>query len=95
MINEFIKHEKSARSIPDLCIRQSSFAIYFEKKLNDWLYYSQSDKHLSSPSKTKAITKIMFLLFDEDISKNIKSAQYLARELNNIQWAECSKIHGL
>jgi len=68
----FSQQEKSIKSVPDLCISQKSFAIYFETKIDDWFYDSQLEKHLGGLIKSNAETKILFLLCKEDI-ENLES----------------------
>lgn len=69
---KFSQQEKTVKSIPDLCIQQKSFAIYFETKFRDWFYDSQLEKHLDGLRQLSAETKILFLLCDEEI-ENLES----------------------
>ena len=67
--------QTSKKSIPDLCLRQNSFVIYFENKLTDWHYDDQILRHLDGLIGEKgADVKILFLLsneYDSDIDERI------------------------
>lgn len=87
----FEQQEKKESSVPDLCIEQPSFKIYFETKLSDWFYSGQLKEHIQSLGKESASTKILFLLtdeFDTDIDERIQEC----RELGQSEKIEISSI---
>jgi hypothetical protein len=63
----FTQQERKEKSIPDLCIRQSSFQIFFETKLTDWFYSDQLERHINSMSEDSG-TKLLICLsnFERD-----------------------------
>ena len=44
----FNQQVKEKKSIPDLCINQRSFNIFFENKLSDWFHNGQIDGHIDA-----------------------------------------------
>lgn len=44
----FSQQVKKKNSIPDLCISQKSFNVFFENKLNDWFHEGQLKEHLNA-----------------------------------------------
>lgn len=77
----FSQQTKKERSIPDLVIHQTSFAVYFETKLSDWFYSDQLERHVAG-FKDKSGLNILFALSDFDIddltarfSKDIERAK--------------------
>ena len=73
-------------SVPDLCISQSSFLIYFETKLDDWFYSDQLERHLNDLKRHSAAIKVLFLLtseFDSDIDSKIKDIQSKQSEIQD------------
>ncbi|PKM86295.1 MAG: hypothetical protein CVU87_12515 [Firmicutes bacterium HGW-Firmicutes-12] len=58
----FTQQEKQAKSVPDLCINQRSFSIFFETKINDWFYTEQIDNHLQGLNNQNSDVNILFLL---------------------------------
>ena len=80
---------KTAKSIPDLILRQSSFNIYFEVKTTDWFYEDQVNRHLNNLVEEfkNADNKILFLLtseFNNDIRDRLKESISAAEEKNTI-----------
>ena len=80
---------KTAKSIPDLILRQSSFNIYFEVKTTDWFYEDQVNRHLNNLVEEfkNADNKILFLLtseFNNDIRDRLKESISTAEEKNTI-----------
>jgi len=61
----FIQQEKKGNSVPDLCIRQTSFEIYFETKINDWFDPKQIQNHIDGLADPNIDTKILFLLCND------------------------------
>lgn len=68
---KFTQQEKRENSVPDLCIKQSSFEIFFETKVTDWFHGKQLEGHLKAFEESNAERKILFLLCDE-VVENLK-----------------------
>jgi hypothetical protein len=62
---EFRQQEQNGSGVPDLAIRQESFEIYFENKLDDWHYSEQVRKYLTSLEDNKAQHRALLLLAKE------------------------------
>ena len=62
---QFTQQEKRVNSIPDLCIKQTSFEIFFETKVTDWFHSKQLEGHIKAFEESNAEKKILFLLCDE------------------------------
>ena len=82
-------NSKTAKSIPDLILRQSSFNIYFEVKTTDWFYEDQVNRHLNNliGEFKNADNKILFLLtseFNNDIRERLKESFLTAEKTNTI-----------
>lgn len=61
---QFLQQVKKNKSIPDLCISQQSFNIFFETKISDWFHSDQLNNHISGFDKASS-TNILILLCDE------------------------------
>ena len=59
---QFVQQEKRKTSIPDLCIYQQSFAIFFETKLKNGYNSDQILRHIKEVGSEEADRKILFLL---------------------------------
>lgn len=82
----FVQQEKKLHSIPDLCIRQSSFEIYFETKIVDWFYSEQIEKHINGFAESKSDIKILFLVCNDTIES------YEKRFEETINYAKTNSI---
>lgn len=69
----FTQQERQVNSVPDLCINQRSFSIFFETKINDWFYTEQIENHLQGLNNQKSDVNILFLL------SNFETDNYEAR----------------
>lgn len=78
----FTQQEKQIKSVPDLCINQRSFSIFFETKINDWFYTEQIENHLQGLNSQKADVNILFLL------SNFETDNYEVRFEKEIKIAE-------
>lgn len=76
----FTQQEKQEKSVPDLIIRQQSFAIYFENKLTDWFHNDQLLNHIDGLLKEKADHTLLVLLCVE-FNKHKENLENLQRQL--------------
>lgn len=62
---------KKSKSIPDLCISQRSFAIYFEDKNTDWFTPEQINNHIHGMLKNNKSDYMIIFLMTNDFSNVI------------------------
>lgn len=97
---EFSQQEKTGDKIPDLKIKQNSFEIIFETKINDWFYEEQIEKYIKQLKQSNKDCKICLLLTNEfrneDIEHKFPNAYKDARqndiEIVNITFQELISI---
>lgn len=79
----FEQQVKKGGSVPDLCICQKSFQLFFETKIVDWFYPEQLKNHLNALTLDRASTNVLFLLTSEaeqDIWRRLEEVQELAKK---------------
>lgn len=66
---KFSQQEKFQKSIPDICIRQSSFNIFFENKRSDWFYSEQLERHINGFNENSSLNVLILLCseFKQDV----------------------------
>jgi hypothetical protein len=57
----FTQQEKSARTVPDLLIRQDAFSLFFETKIDDWFHHGQIEGHIDALANAPGV-KVLFCL---------------------------------
>ncbi len=85
MLPSFIQQERKTTSVPDLCLKQNPFNIYFETKVSDWFYNEQIERHIDNLFlESKDVeNKILFILapeFANDIEERLKNSVKIAQE---------------
>lgn len=83
----FTQQERQAQSVPDLCINQRSFSIFFETKISDWFYTKQIENHLQGLNNQKSDVNILFLLSNfetDDYQSRFDKESKIAEKYNVI-----------
>ena len=80
----FFQQVKRKGSVPDLCICQRSFEIFFETKLSDWFHEDQLKSHISGFDQTSQL-KILVLLCKEFDSSTKSMEQALRKDISETQ----------
>lgn len=61
-IPTFTQQLKRSQSIPDACIAQTAYTIYFETKDSEWFYDDQMGRHLDELARDRTDKKILIAL---------------------------------
>ena len=82
----FMQQVRKRNSIPDLCISQQSFDIYFETKISDWFHKDQIQNHIKGFNDVG--TSILVLLCASFESKTIEMLDKIKDSLRDTKVVE-------